>query len=347
MRQKKVHYLFLIGLVLFLIGTGIYRIFHRSTKKPLEARFATMGTRLALTTYPDNKRTNRAVNRAYQEIERLNSQYSTYIDSSLTSRVNRRAPRPVEVTTEFVRLLNQAKKLYRLTDQQFDLTVGPLVELWGFYRQKKHFPQKSKIEEARARVGLNKVHVNQQSVRLKKPGMKLDFGALVKGYAVDRAAQILREHGCENFLINLGGNIRAEGVNTKGNPWKIGLRDPRSPSTTNGEIQLRQGAVATSGDYEQMFIHNGKRYSHIINPQTGYPVQARAAVTVIARNALTADLYSTALFLTGLQPYYQKNNKIQGVLIANTTGKQLNYFLTPGFKDKLATPPDFDYNLKQ
>ncbi len=330
-------YLLLCILLLSAIGLFFWQTQNRENRPDLlHQNYTTMGTVLEFIVYSQTARTEDAVQESLREIERLNRDYSRYREGSIVSRLHLNSPEAVKVPDEFIYLLKQNRQIYHRTDEQFDPTVGPLVEIWGFYRHQGNIPADTEIDRVRRQVGLDKIIQNGNKISLPE-GVQLDFGASVKGYAVDRAAKTLRDNGENNFLINLGGNIYASGSPPQSKHWNIGLRDPRDKSKINGSVSLKNEAIATSGDYERMFIRNNQRYAHIINPKTGRPVKGVAAVTTIAGSALTADLYSTAIFLTGPGEDYLKKAPLTGFLVAKTKNDHLKYRLTSGFEQKLLT----------
>ncbi len=305
--------------------------------KMFEQQFFVMGTTLTFTGYPADALFQNAVDAAFMEVERLNGVFSFHDKNSMLSRVNRSGRTGAGVTDEFIGVLERARTLWKLTDGAFDPTVGPLMRLWKLDNLKGNIPADEQILMTLAMVGMDKVKVEDRKVILTRAGMALDLGACVKGYAVDCATAVMRGRGLNNFMVNLGGNIYASGVRPDGMPWKIGLKDPRDESAINGVIQLSNEGVATSGDYERMFVHNGKRYCHIVNPKTGYPVENMATVTVIARDAFTADLFSTSCFLLG-PGHPLVDADLSGVLYGKCTdtgGRRIVYSMTSDFTDRL------------
>ena len=335
-------YFILLLIIVGLFG-GLLYLRSKSQAPLLQRNFTTMGTFLTISVYPQEPATERAISAAYQEIERINKVFSTYREDSLTSRLRKARGETVEITPEFYKLLERAQKIYHQTDGKFDITVGPLVDLWGFYRENQQLPEPDQIDAKKQLVGFDQINFSDSHARLGMPGMRLDFGALAKGYAVDRAAAILVEQGLENFLINLGGNIYAAGQSPDNQPWRIGVQNPRAEKI-DGIVELSNSGVGTSGDYERTFIHEGQRYSHIIDPMTGYPLQGVAATTVVAEDALTADILSTALYLTGDTRGW-KNLDANKFMLVRTENGELNYYSTESFQN-LFIEKDVDFNFK-
>jgi thiamine biosynthesis lipoprotein len=335
--QARIKIFCLAAVVSAIMPTGPASASPSDGPKMFEQQFAVMGTTLTFTGYPAGKRLQKAVDAAFNEMERLNAVFSFHDKSTLLSRVNQSGKSGTAVTDEFVLVLNRTRLLWKLTDGAFDPTVGPLMKLWKLDNLTGNVPGEIEIKRALENVGLDKVKVHGRRVTMSRPGMALDFGACVKGYAVDRAAAVLRARGFKNFMVNLGGNIYASGVRPDGTPWKIGLRDPRNAAAINAVIRLSNEGVATSGDYERMFVRNGKRYCHIVDAKTGYPVENMATVTVVARDAFTADLFSTSCFLLGPgRPLADK--ELLGVLYgkcADVDGFNIVYSMSPGFRERL------------
>jgi thiamine biosynthesis lipoprotein len=196
--------------------------------------------------------------------------------------------------------MGAALEYARASGGALDVTVGPVVDVWGFYRPRGALPPTAAIDSARALVGWRRVRFDPgaRTVLLPRRGMRLDFGAIAKGYAVDLAVAALRRAGVERGTVDLGGNLRSFGA-SEGGAWRVGLRDPRDPEEMIAVLRLDSGAVATSGDYERYFVHEGVRYSHIIDPRTGWPARGVAGVSVVAPTGIASDALSTALFVLG------------------------------------------------
>lgn len=234
----------------------------------------------------------------FQEIKRVDNLLSKYKPESDISRINRFGKLRVSADTMYV--LRRAKEFYLLSDGAFDISVGPLIDLWGFTERKYHLPNKEEIRKVLGVVGFDKIILNDgdNMIEFSVRGMKIDLGGIAKGYAVDCAVRKLVEAGVRDCLINAGGQIHCLGDRFK-KPWRIAINNPRVEGLVE-TLLLRDKAVSTSGDYQQFFIKNKKRYSHILNPKTGESVNnGIASVTVIAQDGLTADAISTSIFVMG------------------------------------------------
>lgn len=233
---------------------------------------------------------------AQAEVERIERKYSRYRDDSVVTRINGKAGLDaVKIDGETVELLRTADKLYQASGGLFDITSGVLRRVWRF--QDARVPVFSAIADLLPLVDWTAVERGADSVRLPSVGMELDFGGFGKEYAADRAARVLQQAGIASGYVNLGGDLRVVGPKPDGEPWMIGIQHPRDPQRMIASIPVTQGSLATSGDYERYFEHDGKRYCHVLNPRTGFPVQHWQSVSVLAPNTITAGSFSTIAML--------------------------------------------------
>ncbi|MCM8781167.1 MAG: FAD:protein FMN transferase [Candidatus Omnitrophica bacterium] len=256
-------------------------------------------TRLLMGTYVEVvSPEKRAIPIAFEEIKKIENLLSKYKEDSEIARLNKYGS--LKVSPQTLDVLKIAKNFWLVTDGAFDITVGPLVKLWGFMDRKYHLPEQDEISKALDFVGMDKISINEKEnmVKLKNLGMQIDLGGIAKGYAVDSAVKRLRENGIKSCLINAGGDIYCLGDNF-GSPWRVAIQHPDREGFLD-YLYLKDRAVATSGNYEQYFIKADKRYTHIFNPKTGYPVDLDiSSVTVIASDCTTADALATAIFVLG------------------------------------------------
>ena len=233
------------------------------------------------------------------EVERIERKYSRYLPDSVVSQINASAghSRYQVVDEETTFLLNYAQTCFEHSEGLFDITSGSLRRVWDFAERK--IPNESTLREALSLVGWNDVHWDGQNIFLPRAGMELDFGGIGKEYAVDRLASIVRSQGIKSALLTLGGDIAAIGTHADGNLWKIGVQHPRIAHAVLTFIESRDACMATSGDYEKYFELDGKRYCHILNPITGFPVSGFQSVTVVASNCLVAGSMATISMLFG------------------------------------------------
>ena len=258
----------------------------------------------------------------FKEIKRVENLLSKYKEDSEVAKLNKSGK--LRVSPETFYILQRAKEFWQVSGGAFDITVSPLMDLWGFTDKEYYLPKKEEIRKALRRVGFEKIIFNPDDnvVKFKLSGMKIDLGAIAKGYAVDCAVRKLREHGIKSCLISAGGQIYALG-DKFGKPWRIAIRNPRKSGLWD-YLELRNKAVATSGDYEQYFIKGDKRYSHILNPKTGYPADSGIiSTTVIADDGLTADALSTSIFVLGKEKGLNLAQRFKDVKVEIIEGKDI------------------------
>lgn len=250
----------------------------------------------------------RAAADAIAEVLRIEKKFSRYTDDSVISRINQSAGgTAVEVDAETSGLLDFAHSLWQLSDGLFDISSGVLRRAWDF--RVGRLPEAACLHDALSKVGWQHVERQGGRVRLTLPGMELDFGGFGKEYAADRAAAVLKSHGIAHALVNLGGDLHALGERgmpeMQGAPWHIKIQHPR-PDAQRGDaalavLPLVRGGLATSGDYERFFIHEGKRYCHVLDARTGWPVSHWQSVSVLASNTTAAGALSTIAMLKGTE----------------------------------------------
>lgn len=265
---------------------------------------AAMGTQFTIVAYgAQESQLQAAVESAFEEIFRLDRQWSNYIAESDVSYVNRHAARePVKLDPELFRMLETCLRYSRETAGAFDITVGPLLKTWGFFRGTGRLPKPEEVAAALARVGWQKVRLDarERTVTFAAPGMELDLGGIGKGYAVDRAAQVLREADITSALLLSGtSSILAIGAPPGQAGWTVNIRDPKDAHKSAAKVLLKDAALATSGSYEKFFQAEGKIYSHIFDPRTGYPAPDVLSTTVIGGTGADTDALSTAFFVLG------------------------------------------------
>ncbi|MDD4858293.1 MAG: FAD:protein FMN transferase [Candidatus Krumholzibacteria bacterium] len=273
-----------------------------SPKEPYTKETFVMGTEAWVTIDGmDSPDAERAVEAAFREMYRIESVMSNWRSKSEISRLNAGSNgAPLEVSGELFSLVDSSLSYARATSGAFDVTVRPLVLLWGFQGEETKLPTDEDIARALERVGFAKISLDSSKSTVMLPrGMQIDLAGVAKGYAVDRCVAVLKGLGVRNALVNLGGNIYAIGSPRGEQGWKIGIRDPEGGARTVGSFFLRDQAVATSANYENFIEIDGKRYGHVIDPRTGHPVSTVLSATVVAPTGLASDALSTGLFVLG------------------------------------------------
>lgn len=266
-----------------------------------------------------------AAEQALDEITRLENRLSRFIEESDVTRINAHASDScVRLEPRLYRLLRNATDISCATNGTFDITCAPLVRLWGFYTNAKSPPDEKHINNILELVGYNKLLFDDEEnlISFAREGMEIDLGAIGKGYAIDEAVETLRRYGVEHAVIS-GGNstIYALGGAENGEPWNFNITDPYNPEMILCTVTLKDEALSTSSITEQFFMHEGKRYGHIIDPRTGYPADTDIlSSTVICSSGMESDAYSTALFLMGVdkaREFCTTHHHIKAILTFN------------------------------
>jgi thiamine biosynthesis lipoprotein len=269
-----------------------------------QASHAAMGTTFSIYLYAASaEKADEEFTAAFDEIDGLDQELSNYRMSSEVSRINAQAGREaVTMDPEMFAFLQRSLQFSRLSGGAFDVTVGPLMRAWGFFRGQGRYPSTGELAQAHASVGWQYVELDRtdHTVRFLRPGLEIDFGGIGKGYAVDRVADLLRQDGITAALIDAGSStIYALGAPPGTDGWKVQVPRPAKRSEAISTIRLRDESLSTSGSYEKFFILNGHTYCHIMDPRTGEPVQGVLQTTVIAADGTTSDALSTAMFVMG------------------------------------------------
>ncbi len=290
--------IFQIILFICIISTGISEAGEGIFKKSKSL----MGTEMEITVASaDEKIADKAIDEAFAEIKRIEEMMSTYIPESQLSRINSSAgKKAVKVDKELIRLIKRAIEYADMTDGGFNIAVGPLIKLWKV-AEGGNIPDNDEIRRAKEIINYKDIAVDEKkgAVFLRKKGMAIDLGGIAKGYASDRAEAVLKKNGIASGIVAVAGDINAFGKKADGGKWRIGIQHPRKKDAFIGIIDLEDEAVSTSGDYERFFIKDGKRYHHIIDPNTGEPAAKCQSVTVVAKEATATDGLSTGIFVMG------------------------------------------------
>ena len=294
----------LFGLLLLLAGiAAVFLTAPEPQNKYMQTRtFPVMGTIGKITVSAENPETvEKALNLAQDTVRKIEGICNIFDPESELSRLNRDASeREVVCSPLLWELLNEAERFYRLSGGAFDATVRPLMKLWGFHRKRSSLPSETEIEQIRKIVGWDKVLLNpeRKSVFFRVKGVSIDLGGIAKGFALDKAAEKIRSSGQCSAVLNLGGNILCIAQKNQ-RSFHIGIRDPLSPDRIFETLEMRNQAIATSGNYERYVVIDGKHYTHIMDPRTGKPVQDMLSVTVRTLRGVDSDALSTVLFVKG------------------------------------------------
>jgi thiamine biosynthesis lipoprotein len=288
-----------------LIATGC-----RTAHKPAPGTEAVtrsqplLGTFVVVSAYGTNRAAiHEAISAAFDEVRRADAMMSIHREDSELARVNAQAALgPVKISPELFRVVALAQSVARETEGSFDVTIRPLADLWGFIWKEYRLPTANELAVVLPRVDYRHVELNENesTVRFRTNGVSLDLGGVGKGFAVDLAVAKLQQLGINNALVRAGGDLRVIGAPPGENAWEVQIEDPMK-SGRRTSIRLRDAAISTSGNYENSFIINGRRYSHLLNPKTGLPVEGMAACSVIAPTCAESDAWATALFVYGVE----------------------------------------------
>ncbi len=275
-----------------------------------------------------------------QELNRLNDIFSHYVANATISKINKNID--VVPEEEFIRCFQRAMEISEITSGAFDITAGPLINAWGFGPEQKEKMTPQMVDSLKAITGYRKVKLADGKIVKENPLMQLNMSAIAKGYTCDLMGEFLARKGCTNFMVDIGGEVVAQGKNDRGNVWTIGIRQPNEDpfnSELNAAIMLPNHALATSGNYLNFYEENGKKYAHTIDPSSGYPVQhSLLSSTVLANDCMTADAFATAFMVLGKEKGIEIAENIPGLEIyfiyADENGENQVY-MSDGFKQYL------------
>lgn len=243
---------------------------------------------------------------------------SIYDSTSIISKINNDDPN-VEADDWFVRVFNESVKINKESEGAFDITVGPVVRAWGFGNAPIARHDTAYIDSLLQYVGMDKVKLEGRKVIKKYPGVKIDVNALAQGYSTDLVCDFFKDKGIRNYLVEIGGEVRGKGINAKGKLWQIGIDRPSDGNMEPGKdleaiIQINNKSLSTSGNYRKFFVENGIKYSHEINPKTGFPARnTLLSATVVCDDCITADAWATAFMVMGVDKSKEILSKLKGV----------------------------------
>jgi thiamine biosynthesis lipoprotein len=278
----------------------------------LDEHFDAMGATFSIALYGQNRaEMEAAIDAAFAEVARLDAMLSNYKVDSEWSKLNRRAAEePVGVSEELFQLFSSCMAYSRASEGTFDIAVGPLMKLWGFYKGFGSLPSPAEVEAVLPKVGYRHVHLNAASrtVRFGRPGVELDPGGIGKGYAVDRMVDVLRRRGFQIALV-AGSASTIHGLGAppaEPRGWRVGIKDPHNLRRTANEVFLKDMSLSTSGSYEKFFRAEGRTYAHILDPRTGYPARTSGSVSVVAPRAIDSEAWAKPYFVNG-RPWAEKH----------------------------------------
>ena len=280
-------------------------------------KLSMLGSPLEITVVAkDTIQGNQYIDLAITEVKRIEYLISDWIPSTQISQVNKNAgSKPVKVDKEVFDLVGRAIKVSQITSGAFDISYASMDKIWKFDGSMKAMPTEEDIKKSVSKIGYNNIILDskEQTIFLKKEGMKLGLGGIGQGYIADKVKELLLSKGCTSGIVNVSGDINAWGRQQEGNPWTVGIVNPLNKNKVFATFPLEDSAVETSGNYEKYVIFNGIRYSHIIDPRTGYPAQGVVSVSVFAKQTEIADALATGIFVMGVEVGIDLVNQLKGV----------------------------------
>jgi thiamine biosynthesis lipoprotein ApbE len=300
--------------------TSILLVTHCATNheiKPFEQTRIMMDTFVQISIYDQDKtieELSSITELAFKQIQNIESITNDYDDSSFISLINREAgERAITLDSVMYNLIVTSNNLNKISDGAFDITIGSVKQLWSFAQENPRIPGDALLRQQLENVGHQNLLLENVTVKFKLPGVRLDLGAIAKGYAVDAAIQVLKDHGISDAMVNAGGNLRAICSDLTTGKRRVWIKNPRKSDTFFGYFRMDEGSVATSGDYERFFVFDSVRYHHILDPKTGNPARGCVSVTIQAASATEADGLSTAVFVLGPDRGMELVNSLPGV----------------------------------
>ena len=336
MKKNKLYWQ--LPLLLFLIIGTVFIVRQQRSTPYQHDEGQVFGTFYHITYQNDSSLNNEIL----AELAKVDSALSMFNKQSVISRINR--GEDVKTNEMFDTVFNLAENISNDTDGAFDITVAPLVNVWGFGFKTGNPPTKAVIDSLRSIVGYRKVTLKDGHVRKSDQRVMLDCSAIAKGYGCDVVAALLRRHGIDNYMVEIGGEVVTQGISEKRLPWKIGVTKPTDDSLAiDKELQtvlnVKNMAMATSGNYRNFYYKNGKKYAHTIDPKTGYPVQHNIlSATVLAKHCAEADAYATSFMVMGLdgaKRILEKHGELMAYLIYADKNGNMQVWYSPSMKDKI------------
>ncbi|NMA61724.1 MAG: FAD:protein FMN transferase, partial [Firmicutes bacterium] len=273
---------------------------------------------------------------AFTIMEDLEQTLSRFVENSEVAKINQQAGEWVKVSPTTLQLIELGIKIGEVSHGAFDITIGAVLDLWGFGSGLYHVPTEEELAEALATVDYTQVEVNHNTSEVRIPqGTILDLGGIAKGFVVDSGISLLRKGKVQRSIINAGGDISVIGRRPDGQPWRVGVQDPDLPSDIRWILPLDNNSVVTSGDYQRFFTKDGQRYHHILDPKTGYPARGLRSVTIVGENGATSDALSTAVFVLGWEKgraLVESLDNVEAILVSDT-----DVWISPGLAKLVTT----------
>lgn len=334
MKNRYVQIFFL----LFLIVGTVYVVIDNKSASYRRMSGSVFGTVYNIT-YQSPDDLTEEIQAAMQDVDNTLSPFNK---QSIITSVNENHQKPLN--DMFIQVFNLAMNVSKQTSGAFDITVAPLVNAWGFGFKNGSLPDSVSVKELLSHIGYEKVAIIDGKVKKTDDAVMLDCSAIAKGYGCDAVAEVLRKNGVKNFMVEIGGEIVAKGVNSKKDEWRIGVTKPTDDSlSVNGDLQtvlsLSDCAMATSGNYRNFYYRDGKKYAHTIDPATGFPVQhSLLSATVVADDCATADAYATAFMVMGAEKakkVLERHQELSAYFICAKANGEMEVWFSPSLRDKI------------
>lgn len=308
---KRIFLLFIS--VIFLLGCN------KEVKKFESEKFL-FGTYIRMTVYDsDEKLAKESMEKAFDEIARIDQKFNSKVSESIIGKLNSLENKSVKLDDEGKYLFNELNKIYEFSNKKYDITIEPLLKTWGFGEiEKLSLPTEEEIKKAQEVIDFSKVKLDGDNLIIEGPVKSIDTGSFLKGYAVQKAKEKLKEAGIKSAFITSISSIDVIGTKPEEKPWRIGVQNPQAPDKILGVIELNNESMGVSGDYQTYVEIDGKRYHHILDKTTGYPITDKKMVLVICDNAFIADMYSTAFFTMPIEKiisYAEKDQKMKVLVV--------------------------------
>jgi len=324
--MKKIILIFI--LCISLCGCSPKKKFHNKT-------IYAMDTVMTLKVYSED---DEPLKEAENEIKRIESLMKRSDKNSEIYSLNNLGS--ANLSEETAEVINEALKICESTNGDFDITIAPVMDIWGFYGQNFRVPSLDEINFAKEKVNYRNVHINGNKAEI-DDGSEIDLGGIAKGYTSDKVSEILKNSGVDSAILSLGGNVQAVGTKPDGSEWNIAIQDPQNLNEFIGSIKAADKSVITSGGYQRFFEENGKIYHHIIDPKTGYPSESGLiSVSVVCESGIYGDGLSTSLFVMGLDKavqYWRMHNDFNAVFVTDDG----SIYITEGIKDVFSSSKKF------
>lgn len=336
MKINKKRQVFILGLLIFSLSImGCSKNKSNNSSNPVTKTSFFMGTVVKISLYGEGRED--IIEKGFNRIKEIEREVSINIEDTEIDKVNDAAGKTsVKVERDAFEITKKGLEYSKLSEGSFDITIGPIVKLWSIGLPEAKVPSKEEIDEKLTLVGYERLQINDEdkSIFLKDKEMKIDLGAIAKGYTADAVVEVLRENDVKSAIIDLGGNVFAMGSKPDGNAWKIGIQDPFDQrGKIVGVIEVKDKSIVTSGIYERFVEKDGKKYHHILSPFNGYPYDNEiAGVTIISDKSIDGDALSTAVFSKGLKSgmeFVEKIKDIEAIFIT----KNKEVYITSGLKN--------------